>query len=151
YLLGGRPDVAGTYAGSLDAKPAEQSRERILATATAAPYVDGNLFFLRDGTLMVQPFDAGKLQLRGEAVPLGEHVQVILSIGAFSVSPAGVLAYRSGQNTVVGYQLTWLDRQGRPTGTVGQPNLDAGIRISPDGARASLRDGQPLVNGDLWL
>lgn len=52
YLRGGGPGVAGIYAASLEAKPAEQSRERILATAFAPPYVEGNVFFMREGTLV---------------------------------------------------------------------------------------------------
>jgi hypothetical protein len=62
------------YAGSIDVKAAEQPKERILATTFAAPYVAGNMFFIRDGTMMVQPFDDAKLQLKGEPVPIAEHV-----------------------------------------------------------------------------
>ena len=81
YTISGSPEVSGVYVGSLDVKPAEQSKERILATTLGAPYVDGNIFFLREGTLMAQPFDAGKLQLRGEPVPVAEHVGAELSSG----------------------------------------------------------------------
>ena len=61
YLRGGSDP--GMYVGSLDSKPAEQSRERILAGQFAATYVDGYLFFVRENTLMAQPFDAGRLKL----------------------------------------------------------------------------------------
>jgi serine/threonine-protein kinase len=55
YLRAGSAEVSGIYSGSLDAKPSEQSRERILAATFGASYVDGNLFFMREGTLMVRP------------------------------------------------------------------------------------------------
>ena len=82
--------------------------------------MDGNIFFLRDGTLMAQPFDAGKLQLRGEPVPVAEHVGAELSAGYFAVSPTGVLAYRTGATVTAGLQHSWFDREGRPTGTSGR-------------------------------
>jgi eukaryotic-like serine/threonine-protein kinase len=153
YLRQGTTEVAGIYAGSVDAKPAEQSKERILAAAFGAPYVDGNLFFMREGTLMVQPFDAGKLQLRGEPVPVAEHVGTFGSAGYFSVSPAGVLAYRTGASTgmAVPLQPTWFDRQGKTTGTIGQPSPDVGLVLSPDATHAAGRDDSPTRPGDIWL
>jgi len=63
----GGPEVTGIYVGSLDAKPEEQKRERLLATRFVVAYtpsqdpVGGRLFFMRESTLMVQPFDAGRL------------------------------------------------------------------------------------------
>jgi Tol biopolymer transport system component len=151
YLRQGSPDVAGIYAGSLDAKPAEQSRERILATGFGAPYVDGRLFFMRENTLMTQLFDAGRLRLQGDAVPVAEHVGTFGSGGAFSVSWSGALAYRTGAPTTENLQPTWFDRQGKETGTFGERGSDQGFALSPDGARAAVRDAGPPFAGDLWL
>jgi Tol biopolymer transport system component len=151
YLAVGSPDVTGIYAGSLDAQPSGQSRERILAATLAATYVEGNLFFMREGTLMAQPFDAGKLQLRGEPVPVAEHVATTGAIGIFSVSKAGVVAYRSGANNPGGLQTTWFDRQGKVVGTFGEPGPDRGLRLSPDATHAAGRDADQAANGDIWL
>ncbi len=151
YLRTGSPEVAGIYAGSLDLKPADQPKQRILANSLAASYVDGNLFFMRDGTLMVQPFDAGKLQLTGDPVPVAEQVAVTGSIGIFSVSPTGVLAYRTGANSGGGFQTTWFGRDGRQMNTFGQPGPDQGLTLSPDGMRAAGRDALENANGDIWL
>ena len=151
YTISGSPTVSGVYVGSLDVKPAEQSRERLLITTLGAPYVDGNIFFLREGTLMAQPFDAGKLQVRGEPVPVAEHVGAVLSSGFFAVSPTGVLAYRTGATATAGLQHTWFDRTGKATGTFGEPNNDFGMRLSPDGMRAAERDGSQQTRGDIWL
>jgi hypothetical protein len=136
----------------LDVKPEEQSREPVLATPYAAPYVDGNLFFMREGTLMVQPFDASKLQFRGEAVPVAEHVAITGLTGIFSASPAGVLAYRTGIAPTNGaFQLTWFDRQGKVTGTAGEPTNDWGLVLSPDATRTARRDAPPTSRGDIWM
>jgi eukaryotic-like serine/threonine-protein kinase len=151
YTISGSPEVSGVYVGSLDAKPAEQSKERLLTTTLGAPYVAGNIFFLREGTLMAQPFDAGKLQLRGEPVPVAEHVGAELSSGFFAVSPTGVLAYRTGADVTAGLQHTWFDRSGKATGTFGELNNDSGVRLSPDGTRAAERDAAGQTRGDTWL
>jgi eukaryotic-like serine/threonine-protein kinase len=151
YTISGSPAVSGVYVGSLDVKPAEQSKERILTTTLGAPYVDGNIFFLREGTLMAQPFDAGKLQLRGEPVPIAERVGAELSAGYFAVSPTGVLAYRTGATSTAGLQHAWFDREGKATGTFGESNNDGGVRLSPDGTRAAERDAGQQTRGDIWL
>ena len=151
YLREGSEDVNGIYAGSLDLKPSEQPNQRILATNYAAVYLDGNLLFMRDGTLMRQPFDTGKLQLQGEPTPVAEHVGTVGAIGIFSVSRAGVLAYRTGANAGGALQPTWFDRQGKVTGAFGQPGQNRGLVLSPDATRAAGRDQPRDANGDIWL
>jgi Tol biopolymer transport system component/predicted Ser/Thr protein kinase len=150
YLRHGSPEVSGIYAGSLDAKPAEQSRERIQASQFTASYVNGYLFFMRETTLMAQPLDAGRLQLRGEPVPVAEHLGSAGPFGFFSVSANGTLVWRGEQNA--SHQLTWFDREGKILSTFGQPGTDQHMVLSPDGTRAAVRDADINGNsaGDLW-
>jgi serine/threonine protein kinase len=151
YYRRGLPDITGIYIGSLDAKPAEQSRERILAnTFGLIYYAEGNLFFVREGTLMAQPFDQGSLKLRGEPLPVAEHVGTAVNSAMYSVSATGVLAYRSGAAAGAGSQAAWFDRQGKVLGTFGEPSQDVAFVLSPDGTRAAVRGG-PQDRGDLWL
>lgn len=155
YYRTGTPETGGMYVGSIDAKPAEQSRKRLLAAQYAPLYATspdasgGHVFFLREGTLMAQPFDAVKLELTGEPVPIAEHVGNGVSHGYFSVSPSGALAYRTGVQAT-GRQLTWFDRDGKTLGTFGEPNLDGYISLSPDGTHGAVRDAAVGANGDLW-
>jgi dipeptidyl aminopeptidase/acylaminoacyl peptidase len=100
---------------------------------------------------MVQPFEARKLQLSGEPVPVAEHVGTTGSIGIFSASPTGVLAYRTGTAAAGSVQPTWFDRQGKVTGAFGQPGPDEGLVLSPDATRAAGRDATPRSRGDIWL
>ena len=154
YLLGGSPEVNGIYVGSLDAKPEEQKRERLLATRLSAVYTPsqdpagGRLFFMRDTTLMAQPFDARRLQLTGEPVAVAEQLGTSGYHGFFSVSPSGALAYRTGTQAA-GFQLTWFDRQGKTQGTFGELRPDQGIALSADGTRAAVRDA--LTYGRRYL
>jgi eukaryotic-like serine/threonine-protein kinase len=145
YLRRGSPQVSGIYAGSLDAQPGEQPRERIMPAAVAASYANGHLFFLRENTLMAQPFDAGRLRFRGEPVPVADHVG---NRGSFSVSASGALAWLGDQSG--SYRLTWLDRKGNVIGAFGQPGADQYIVLSPDGARGAVRDADTDAAGDLW-
>jgi hypothetical protein len=152
YLRGTGPATGGIYAGSLDSKPAEQSLEPVVMSGYGTPYVGGNVFFMREGTLMVQPFDTGKLQLRGDPVPVAEHVATAGSSGVFSISPTGVLAYRSGPTAAAGVlQPTLFDRQGKVAGVFAQAASSAGFVLSPDGVRAAGRDAQQDRKGDIWI
>lgn len=78
-------------------------------------YVDGHLLYIRAGTLFSVPFDAERLELRGEHTPIVEEVLAAGHTGSaqFSVSDSGTLLYVPGK--FVGEQLpvTWIDRQGR--------------------------------------
>jgi hypothetical protein len=125
---------SGVYVGSVDAKPAEQSHQRILATLIAAGYADGNLVFMREGSLMAQPFDTDKLQLHGEPVVVAEHVGNMASFGYFSVSRAGVLTYRASAARAL--QATWFDREGKQMGAAAETTPDQQLRLSPDGTGA---------------
>jgi len=155
YYRGGTPEITGIYVGSLDAKPGEQKRERLLATRFTVAYTPsqdpagGRLFFMRESTLMAQPFDAGRLQLTGEPIAVAEQLGSSGYHGFFSVSPSGVLAYRAGAQAA-GFQLTWFDRLGKTQGTFGELRPDQGIALSADGTRAAVRDAILTGNGDIW-
>ena len=97
----------------------------------------GRLLFLRDTTLLAQPFDLGSLELSGEPVPVADQVASFApaTVGLFSVSDTGVLAYRVGVggNQV---QLTWFDAEGKVLGTAGEKGAYGIPRCRPT-ARAS--------------
>jgi hypothetical protein len=150
YLRAGLPGITGIYTGSLDVKPGEQSRVRMLDSGVGARYVGGDLIFMRDGTLMAQPFDEAKLQLRGEPVPVAEHVETTGRNGIFSVSATGELAYRAGAAPPENFQPTWFDRQGKALGAFGARGADRGFALSPDGMSAGVRDAPNSLRGDIW-
>jgi eukaryotic-like serine/threonine-protein kinase len=149
-------ESSGIYVGSLDAKPEEQGSKQILPYViglTYAPPTDsgpGRLLFLREGTLMAQPFDARRLALAGDAVPVAQQVGSFRDSAFFSISSNGVLAYRATDRD---FQLTWFDRQGSVLGRVSDPGRLRGAALSPDGTRAmaSRTNPQDSANSDLWL
>ena len=118
---------------------------------SSVEYASGHLLFVRDGTLMAQPFDPTNRKETGEAFPLAEDVGNEGSrYSSFSVSPTGVLVYSHG----AGYtarRLAWIDRSGRTIGQVGAPANYYDIVFSPDERRAAVSwtSGVP-GNQDVW-
>jgi eukaryotic-like serine/threonine-protein kinase len=137
----------GVYLGSLD-RP--QEKIRVLRSSTNAVYAPdrskpvGHLLWVKDGTLMAQPFDLERAQTTSEPVALAEGVGFgeQSRLGAVSASNDGTLLY--GGAAVRHFQLTWFDRKGKPVGTVGQPDEYTGPRISPDGTRVALTRGENI-------
>ncbi|MSO21612.1 MAG: hypothetical protein EXQ56_14395 [Acidobacteria bacterium] len=84
---------------------------------------------------------------------LAESVSVdpATSAGAFSVSPAGVVAWRTGGGGL--RQFVWFDRAGRSVGSLGPPESTAlfNPEISPDGKHIGITRGPVRVSGDIWL
>ncbi|MEO8098807.1 MAG: protein kinase [Acidobacteriota bacterium] len=145
------------YSGSLDTRPEDQSREKIVAAPFGVEFVrdgdsaDGNLFFLNNGTLMAQHFDTKAMKLTGDPIPVAQDVANGPQHGHFSVTKGGVLAYRTRRQGSQ-RQLSWVDRKGNPLKTIGDPRSLQGFSLSSDGARIILfrsETGSGL-QGDLW-
>ena len=99
---------------------------------------------------MAQPFDARRLALAGNPVPLAERVGSFRDGGFFAASDNGVLVYRTADTD---FQLAWFDRQGTMSGRVSEPGGFRNAALSPDGARAvaSRTNPQDTAKADLWL
>jgi eukaryotic-like serine/threonine-protein kinase len=150
------PNQMGVYVGSIDVKPDAQSLERLLASDRQAYYAAstdggaGHLIFLRETTLLAQPFDPSKLELSGEPVPIAEGVDSFAgaNYGLFSVSDTGTLAYRSSTSTTL--TLAWFDRNGNPAATLGEPGDYSNPAVSPDGTRVAVAIGFAGLR-DIWI
>ena len=157
YLrLSSTPENSGVFVGSLDSKPAEQSRKPLVAASLGPGYIPaadsgpGHLLFERDGALFAQLFDERKLELEGDPVPVAQPVGSFRAAGYFVVSTSGTLVYRasSSENTV----LTRFDRQGASLGPIGEAdNYGSPFAVSADGTRAALPRYDSQTNAELWL
>jgi Tol biopolymer transport system component len=145
----GRP----VYVAALDSP----SRTRLLdADAANVVYSRGHLMFLRQNTLMAQPFDERRLVLSGEAVPIAENVRLIRPFrdsppfGQFSASQNGVLAYQRGGSELS--RLVWYDRGGKQLSVLGDPASYSDVKISPRGDQAAVSVNDPISGThDIWL
>ena len=153
---GAGPEAGGMYVGTLDAKPEEQSARPFHPYArglTYAPSSDGGpgrLLFVRDGSLIAQPFNHQRLQLMGDALPVADQVGAYLDTAFFSVSFNDVLVYR-GANPEG--PISWFDRQGNLIERVFEAGLYESVALSRDATRvvASRTDPRDWANSDLWL
>ena len=69
--------------------------------------------------------------------------------GTFSVSSDNVLMYHKGV-PAVGRQLTWYDRAGKASGTIGEAAEYGSVDLSPSGDRAAV-DIITAGNRDIWM
>lgn len=139
---------ATIYVGSLDSR-----QSRIVSQANSnAIYASGYLLFLRDNTLMAQPFDPKRLVTTGDPVPVAEQIAAdpTRARGFFTASDNGTLVFQSGG---LGVQtLAWLNRAGQRLETVGEAGRPFRVFLAPGAKRAvvSVFD-RAAGNYDLWI
>jgi eukaryotic-like serine/threonine-protein kinase len=142
-----RPEIRGIYVGSLDS----EETKRLLSAESHVAYTSlGYLLFIRDSTLMAQPFDADRLQLIGEPFPVADQVTNFVHglKGSFAVSETGALAYFRGGDT---RQLTWFNRAGEELGPVGVPDAYSYPSLSPDEKTIAVTKNSQGGASDIWL
>jgi Tol biopolymer transport system component len=147
--------------GSIDGKPDTSQRVELMKASANAKYVpppdgihwrggSGRLLFLQGTTLFAQGFNAGRLALEGEAIPVAERIGYLSNInfGNFSVSRNGVLVYHEG--TQKG-RLIWTDRDGKQSVAIAEAEDYRGPRLSPDGTKVAVTIAEPQTgNLDIW-
>ena len=140
------PEDIGIYVGSLDSK---EAKLLLKATSMALYSPPGYLLFLRARTLLAQPFDADRLELKGDAIPIAEGVQFfpVNNRAVVAVSENGVLAYRSVPANAL--KLVWVDRKGAEQPLPAPPHNYVMPRVSPDGQRVVA--GIEEADGQIWV
>ena len=110
-------------------------RTTVASEGTYGRYVPtGHVVYIRDdGTVEAVPFDLRRRRVTGRAFTVAEGVQTGYwgGAGSFAISDSGTFAYVRGSNWKL-HQLTWVDRQGKVVGHVGEPITSEGVRLSPD-------------------
>jgi serine/threonine protein kinase/Tol biopolymer transport system component len=135
-IIASNSQNSGIYVGSLDSKDT-----KLVLKAHSSPLYapQGYLLFNRVGTLLAQPFDADRLELKGDAIPIAEGVQfnAANAKAAVTVSANGVLAYRLVP-TAAQTKLVWVDRKGLEQPLDAPPHAYRNPRLSPDGQRVAV-------------
>jgi serine/threonine protein kinase/Tol biopolymer transport system component len=150
-------EATGVYVGTLstgsNSTVPPQPLLRAASSAVFAPSSNanvGHLLFRRGGTLMAQPFDADRVQLSGEAVPVAENVPAAGPRG-YSASTTGVLTLRIG-SARLDSRLTWFDRSGKPLGTVGPSAVYWDVAVTPDGKTLAVSEREARTDTThLWV
>jgi Tol biopolymer transport system component len=148
----------GIFVGSIDSEVRRQVVQAEYARF-AAPNV---LLYVEGEQLLAHSMNLKTHELAGEPVLIADGVPSVGTNGrrGFTVSNAGVLVTsgRSGMQGAKGNrQLTWLDRSGKPVGTVGVEISSSILRLSPDGTQVALMEqaGRSAAGGvfsfSLWV
>ncbi len=157
----------GIYIGSLDRGVIRRLIETPHIGATGVAYSPtGHLVYLKEGTLVAQPFDVTRFQLTEDPVRLAEGVSFYgPGVSAFSISHEGTLVFRQDAGWHV-WQPVWLDRTGRELSDVGPRgtwwsgnvlfprNLAPDVFrpcLSPDGRSLAVTRRQPVRHPQIWI
>jgi eukaryotic-like serine/threonine-protein kinase len=116
----------------------------LMVDAADARYIPtGHLVFLRQGTLMVLPFNLGKHEVVGQPVPIVANIMQAINAydtrlntaaGHFSISDSGWLVYAEGGiNPDPETSLVWVDQKGDAQPIIPFRAAFFSPRFSPDG------------------
>jgi Tol biopolymer transport system component len=130
-------EASGLYLGSLDGGA---PKRLVAADSGGVCLATDRIIYLQGGTLVTRHFDPAR------GVVIGDPVTVASSVGEFSVSATGMVAYRAP----AGYQsrMAWFDRTGKCEGEFA--DKFNGPELSPDDRRVT---GDHTVDGnrDVWI
>ena len=117
----------------------------------------GYLLFLREGTLLAQPFDTRQMKLTGEPLPIAEQVGREAGYwnevrGNFSVSDNGLLVYDSSVNRRASNCKSGSTASGKLIRSLGAAGGYTPPCLSPDEKRVVVdRFNDQTGFYDLWL
>jgi Tol biopolymer transport system component len=154
FLPGGRRFLYVTLAGQPELKIGSLDGAEPKTVLTGHSRVEyappGHLVYVRDNTLVAQPFDATSGEISGDPVPLAQDLGVdAVGLAHFTASHNGVLAFRSGE--AGGGRLVWADRTGQKGDAVGDPGDIRETALSPDGRWLALTLRQGSSGEDIWI
>ena len=130
-----------------------EGRETMVASGlnSRVELVDDHVLFVREGTLLAQPFDSDVGRLTGEAKPILQGIYYFRSTGlsAFSASRSGAIAWVSAPQPA---RLVWLDRSGGELQSITSAVVLPDGRLSADGTRYAVGVIDPKFGvSDLWV
>ncbi len=128
-------------------------RKTVFRGASNAKYVStGHLFFSRSGVLYIVPFDADKLEVTGQPVPVvqGVYSETTTGITNYVVSDNGTLVYLPGAVEGESRKIVKINMKGETTviDSGSHPYIEP--KLSPDNKKVAvvIRDGE---NFDIWI
>jgi eukaryotic-like serine/threonine-protein kinase len=157
--------MAGSHGGELHSEAnaiylgelGKEGRRRVLLARSNFAYDSGHLLYVRDRTLLAQPFDPDRLELTGDPVSISENVAIETNYfrSVFASSRGGSLVFQSASASA-GARLTWFGRDGKPIGKAGEISGNLGssewLALSPDGKRAAYSQAdQESGRANIWI
>ena len=141
--------IGGPDAIRMGTLGSKESRAVSVTESRAEYALPGYLVYVSGANLVAQPFDAGSARTTGDPVPVGEIMAG--NYGLFSVSSAGVLAYRPRTSRWQA-RLLWVARDGHFLGEAAPPGFYESVALSPDDTRLALSVvAAQLPTRDIWV
>ncbi len=144
-----RANDSGIFLGELG----NNEHHMLVRSDSQGVYANGYLLYMRDQTLVAQPFDTAHFQLSGEPVPVVDGVGVDRSIyhALFSASQTGILGYFNVE-AASGWPMVMLDQKGKVIGKIVPQIASYGKPVfSRDGKRLAVSIGDANGNRDIWI
>ncbi len=146
-------DESGIFLGSIDGQPPRRllSDQSNVIYVPGAPMDEGFILFVREGSLMAQPFDAAGLEFAGDIFPVVEAVGRVANSNnhGFSASNSGTVVY-AGEGAESQAQLAWFSREGSEIDRIGEPRPIRTFDLSPDEQKVAL-SVRADSTADIWV
>lgn len=157
FILTDMGETTGVYTAALDSPVplllfSSETNAVYSPTPGTITSKNGYLLFIRNESLMGQPFNPAKLQTTDDAIALATGVGPVasFSLAQISVSNTGILVYQSAGKPT--RQLVWMDRTGKIVGSLGQPANWGPPRISPDAKYVAVGKPDPVTEKPvIWI
>ena len=150
YFAGEPGKAEGLFVVDVDSKKSEF----IVEASSAGRYVEpGYLLYVKEHSLLAQPFSPRSLKVSGRAIPIAQQVQYggLRWVSNFASSNNGLLLYQ-GQEGGGQWQLFWVGLDGKDLGKLGEPRVQSSDTLSPDGKRALVVvQDQNESRASLWM
>lgn len=131
-------DDPALYVASLDAP----GIRKLPQDGSRAVYAAGHLLFFRGVGAYARPFDGARMEFKGREMLLADRA------GFLSASDTGTVLYRAER--LAPSRLSWFDRRGRQTATVGEAGEYTQVVLAASGNRAGVVQLDTRGAGDLW-
>jgi Tol biopolymer transport system component/predicted Ser/Thr protein kinase len=150
FLALGQQDKEGIYAADLESGRSHM----VMPVRSLFEYSpDGYILYGRQQAIMAQRFDARKLAIQGDPMPVVERAGAFSAVWGpvASASGNGTLAYSRPVNRAA--QLHWYNRDGKKLSSIAGARNYSQLLLSPDGRRVAVElDGtEKTPNRTLWI
>jgi Tol biopolymer transport system component/tRNA A-37 threonylcarbamoyl transferase component Bud32 len=124
-----------------------ERRELFLANSSMVYSPTGHILYWSQGALYARPFDAGRLEITGDAFPIVDKVQYTVNeMAEMSVDGLGNLVYQTGSDVTGVSRLVVMERSGDYLGALTEDGRYLSLVLSPDETRLAYED-----TGDIWI
>jgi serine/threonine-protein kinase len=153
FVIHGTGELAEGQLAVVDLGTGEVKRVGVVGWSPRYVSTGHLVYAVTDGSIRAVPFDDASLEVTGSPVPLVEGVTVKASGAAdFGVADNGRLIYARGAATGIGpgWELVWVDREGREE-PLPMPAQSYDVpKVSPDGRRIAVDIVRDAAR-DIWV